>query len=194
MQMFGLRSGLDRIISRIWFAFFRLRDQEAQWGTDLTLHGIPILHFAHGSHVHVGHHTTLTSTARENLAGLTKKCSFYVGRSGSLSIGSNCGFSGVSIYCSESINIGDYLTCGANVNIWDTDFHPLNYLERRMHNEAGIKTAPVTIGNDVFIGANTIILKGVTIGSGAVVAAGSVVSKSIPPGEVWGGNPAARIR
>ena len=52
----------------------------------------------------------------------------------------------------------------------------------------------VTIGNDVFIGANCYIGKGVSIGDRSIIAAGSVVVKSIPPDEIWGGNPAKFIK
>jgi len=50
------------------------------------------------------------------------------------------------------------------------------------------------IQEGAFVGASSIILKGVTIGKHSIVAAGSVVSKSIPAGEIWGGNPAKFIR
>lgn len=53
---------------------------------------------------------------------------------------------------------------------------------------------PIVIEDDVFIGAHSIILKGVNIGQGAIIAAGSVVTKSIPAYETWGGNPAKKIR
>ena len=55
-------------------------------------------------------------------------------------------------------------------------------------------TAPICIGEDVFIGANSTILKGVTIGDRSIVASGSVVTKSIPSDQLWGGNPAKKIR
>lgn len=58
----------------------------------------------------------------------------------------------------------------------------------------GKKMAKVTIEHDAFIGAGCIILKGVTIGACSIVGAGSVVTKSIPPGQVWAGNPAKFIR
>jgi acetyltransferase-like isoleucine patch superfamily enzyme len=52
---------------------------------------------------------------------------------------------------------------------------------------------PIIIGNDVWIGANAVILKGVEIGDGAVVAAGAVVNKPIAAYEIWGGVPAKKI-
>ncbi|WP_407947752.1 acyltransferase [Pontiella desulfatans] len=58
----------------------------------------------------------------------------------------------------------------------------------------GTKSSPIKIGNDVFVGTNSIILKGATIGDRSIIAAGSIVSGSIPPDEIWGGNPARLIR
>lgn len=77
--------------------------------------------------------------------------------------------------------------------IFDTDFHPLDALKRRIGFE-GMKSKPVTIEDDAFIGAHCVICKGVTIGSRSIVAAGSVVVKDIPRNEIWGGNPARFIR
>jgi acetyltransferase-like isoleucine patch superfamily enzyme len=78
--------------------------------------------------------------------------------------------------------------------IWDTDFHPIQFEERRANDITKITSAPIEIADDVFIGANSIILKGVSIGSRAVIGAGSVVTKNIPDDEVWAGNPARFIK
>jgi acetyltransferase-like isoleucine patch superfamily enzyme len=90
------------------------------------------------------------------------------------------------------IKIGKRCLIGPNVTIQDSDFHGIAVNERR--NAGSVIRRPVWIGNDVFIGANAIILKGVTIGDGAVVAAGSVVTKSIPPCTIAGGNPARVLK
>lgn len=128
------------------------------------------------------------------MVGLSKKCSIYVANQAKLAIGDNCGLSGVSIYCSTNINIGKYVNIGGNVSIWDTDFHPLEFQARRIHKHSEIKLASITIGDDVFIGANSIILKGVNIGAKSIIGAGSVITKSIPANQVWAGNPAKFIR
>jgi acetyltransferase-like isoleucine patch superfamily enzyme len=91
---------------------------------------------------------------------------------------------------------------GANTTITDTDSHPLDFQKRSpdFYGEpleaavTEVATAPIIIGEDVFIGMHTLILKGVTIGRGTVVGAGSVVSKSLPEHCIAAGNPAKPLR
>ena len=91
-----------------------------------------------------------------------------------------------------AINIGRDCLIGANVVIYDSDFHALSVKERNL-GEAP-EAAPVNIGNDVFIGADVKILKGVSIGDGAVIGNGSVVTKNIPSSAIAAGVPAKIIR
>lgn len=91
----------------------------------------------------------------------------------------------------EGIEIGENTLIGLNVEITDSDFHDL-HPERRM---GGIpKTAKVTIEENVFIGSNVKILKGVTIGKNSVIANSSVVTKSIPANVIAGGYPCKVIK
>ncbi|MFT3825785.1 MAG: acyltransferase [Chitinophagaceae bacterium] len=53
--------------------------------------------------------------------------------------------------------------------------------------------SPIRIESDVWIGANVVVLKGISIGKGAIVAAGAVVTKSVPANEIWGGVPARKL-
>lgn len=78
--------------------------------------------------------------------------------------------------------------------ITDTDFHPLAPEGRRYRSELEAQAEPVEIGDDVFVGARAIILRGVTVGEGSVVGAGSVVTRDIPAYSVCAGNPARVIR
>jgi acetyltransferase-like isoleucine patch superfamily enzyme len=71
--------------------------------------------------------------------------------------------------------------------------HGFSGLDRPMRHQ-GYETAPIRIGDDVWIGRGAVILKGVSIGDGAIVAANAVVTKDIPPFEIWAGIPARFLR
>jgi acetyltransferase-like isoleucine patch superfamily enzyme len=89
------------------------------------------------------------------------------------------------------IRIGRDGLFGAHIEIFDSDFHDLRPGRRKTGTP---KTAPVEIGDDVFVGMGVRILKGATIGDGAVIGAGSVVTGAIPAGVVAAGNPARVVR
>jgi len=135
----------------------------------------------------------LRSSVRSNPLGPNHPVILCVWQAGAiLEIGHDFGMTGGSIVAAERITIGDWVTVGANTTIIDTDFHPLDPIQRRLHPQEA-KTAPVVIENGVFIGMNCLILKGVTIGQGSVVGAGSVVTRDVPPGTIVAGNPARVI-
>lgn len=121
-----------------------------------------------------------------------------VQRKGKLFIGMNFGISPSSVHVWESIHIGSYVNIGAGCLIMDTDFHSLDPILRSSPEggEPGqyVRTCPIEIEDYAFIGARSIIGKGVTIGENSIIASGSVVVKSVPKNEVWGGNPAKFIR
>ena len=94
------------------------------------------------------------------------------------------------IRCREQISIGNNVSIAYNVLIQDSDYHTIYDKE----GNPKLQTLPITIEDNVWIGANVIILKGVTIGEGSIIAAGSVVTKSIPPHSLVGGNPAKVIK
>ncbi len=108
---------------------------------------------------------------------------------GSLSIGHGTNVNGLAkIFCVESVTIGSGCTISWDVQVMDTDFHALTVggVPRPM-------TAPVTIGDHVWIGTGALILKGATIGDGAVVAAGAVVTGAVEPGAIVAGVPARPV-
>ena len=103
-----------------------------------------------------------------------------------IKIGNNCGFSGTSISAFKSISIGDNVKCGANTFIMDSDWHPEDY-------RSGL-SSPVIIEDNVWLGLNVVVLKGVKVGANSVIGANSVVTKSIPANVVAAGNPCKIIR
>lgn len=110
----------------------------------------------------------------------------------SIKIGTNCAFSNnVSIIAVQSVEIGDDCLIGDLVTIMDSDFHGVAPDKRR---SGPIKSAPVKLENNVWLGSRALILRGVTIGSNSIVAPGAVVTSSIPANCVAGGVPATVIK
>jgi acetyltransferase-like isoleucine patch superfamily enzyme len=112
--------------------------------------------------------------------------SVSVNKGAILNIGSGYANYNVKIDCFKKIFIGDDVAISHNVIIRDSDNHKISAQKQ--------VTAPINIGNHVWIGMNSIILKGVTIGDGAVIAAGSVVIHDVPPCSLVAGVPANIIR
>jgi acetyltransferase-like isoleucine patch superfamily enzyme len=142
--------------------------------------------------IELGDHITIVNDSKYNRAGINHPTQLVAGRDAILKIGNNVGISGASIYAESSIEIGDYVLIGANSRIYDTDFHPVHFQDRLAGTPA--KTAPVIIGNHVWLAANVTVLKGVSIGARSVIAAGSVVVSDIPEDCLAGGTPARVIR
>ena len=133
-------------------------------------------------------------------------CSFAIGKDGQCTIGDFTLLNGALIMAEENIEIGSHCLVSWNVGIADSDFHPLEPAQRLIDAQAlapyfkdrparpKLKTVPVKICDNVWIGMNAVILKGVTIGENSVVAAGSVVTKSVEPNVVVAGNPAIVVK
>ena len=94
---------------------------------------------------------------------------------------------GVEFNIQGRIEIGDDTLIASGCTFVD---HDHGFALRSPMNRQQGEVQPIVVESNVWIGANAVILKGVVIGSNAVVGAGSVVTKRIPPGEVWVGNPA----
>jgi acetyltransferase-like isoleucine patch superfamily enzyme len=109
-----------------------------------------------------------------------------------LEIGNNFAMTGGVLCAAKQIVIGNNVAIGANSTIVDTDFHPSNAEQRKIHPQEG-STKPVMVCDDVFIGMNCLILKGVRIGECSVVGAGSVVTRDVPAYTLVAGNPAVPI-
>jgi acetyltransferase-like isoleucine patch superfamily enzyme len=132
--------------------------------------------------------------------------SFSLGENGSCTVGDFTLLNGALIMAESKIEIGSHCLISWNVGIADSDFHPVDAAQRRIDTLAlapffkdrparpSIAAAPVIIKDNVWIGMNAVILKGVTIGENSIVAAGAVVSKSVPPNVVVAGNPAVIVK
>ena len=126
---------------------------------------------------------------------------FALGEDGSLRVGDYCYFTNAILLCEQEIQIGSYVVIGWNATIADTDFHPIEPAKRiadavacsplgKGRPRPEIARRPVVIENDVWIGPNATILKGVRLGAGAIVEPGAMVTRNVPPGSRALGNPA----
>ena len=125
-----------------------------------------------------------------------RRASFYLTNGAKLIIKDGVGMSSPTIWCAKGITIGRNAHIGANCIIIDTDVHSFNYLHRNFIDEITSDVIPqeIVIGDDVWIGTNCIILKGVTIGARSIIGAGSIVTKDIPADCVAAGNPCKFIK
>lgn len=133
-------------------------------------------------------------------------CSFAIQKDGRCTVGNFTLLNGAIVMAEELVEIGSHCLISWGVGIADSDFHPLEPAQRLVDSHAlapffkdrpprpKLKTAPVKIGDNVWIGMNAVILKGVTIGDNSVVAAGAVVTKSVPANTIVAGNPAVEVK
>jgi acetyltransferase-like isoleucine patch superfamily enzyme len=126
---------------------------------------------------------------------------FNVEPAGVVEIGSDTILVGAVFMCAERITVGKSTVISYNVTLADSDFHPINPELRKQDAIANspfgdrsqrpaIRSRPIVIDDDVWIGIGAIILKGVHIGKGARIDAGAVVTQDVPAGSHVAGNPA----
>ena len=182
--------GVRSIISRLY-----LWAVGVSFGDGLVIYSLPFCRRHPDSTIRIGNHVTIYNRLVENPAGISHRSVLLTLNPGSrIDIGNNVGLSGVVLYCSREIIVEDFVNLGVGVSVFDTDHHPTDFLARRLHDTRRIATAPVRICRDAFVGAHSIILKGVTIGERSIVGAGSVVTKDVPADSIVGGSPARLIR
>jgi acetyltransferase-like isoleucine patch superfamily enzyme len=128
------------------------------------------------------------------------------GHGGRISIGEWCYVGvGTRIWSAASIEIGDRVQISHSVNIFDNLTHPLQatqryeqtrqiFLSGQLPRKISLDEKPVKIGDDAWIGACAMVLRGVSVGKGGIVAAGAVVTKDVPAYSIVAGNPAVVVR
>lgn len=163
--------------------------------SSLNTKGFPQIHVSLKAKCYIGKNFSMNNGVKFSDSGVNGKCRIEVRDNAILTIGKNVGMSDVTISCHEKITLGDNILLGVGSQIRDTDNHSLNPQDRLNGLDwINKRTSPITINDNVFIGAYCFILKGVTIGVNSIVGAASVVTKDIPANEIWAGNPAKFIR
>lgn len=163
-----------------------------EYGVDLKVNGLVKI-FSRGK-IKIGNQVTINSSFKSNPIGGSTQSTFLVKKSAVITIGDHVGISNSTFVAFSSITVEADVLIGAGCKIYDTDFHSLDYEDRLFQGDLKMKVSPVLIKKGAFIGAHSILLKGVTIGEKSIIGAGSVVTGNIPDGEIWAGNPARFIR
>jgi Acetyltransferase (isoleucine patch superfamily) len=171
------------------YVYLRFHGVETKLGY-VTLNGFPIIRKHQKARIILGEGTILISNSKFNVAGVNHKIILAAMKENALiHIHGKFGASGSSIVANTKIEIMESAGIGANSHIYDNDFHPIDWSKN-----TEIKSAPVIIGKNVWIGANCLILKGVNIGENSVIGAGSIVTKSLNENSIYAGNPVKFIR
>lgn len=177
------------------YEFLKAHGVETEYGY-VTLLGEPIIYKAPNSTIKIGKGVLLISDSQYNSAGVNHPCIIATEKEGAeIILEDGTGFSGVSIVAKNRIHIGRRSGCGVNCNIWDNDFHSLDAAKRASEqNTDYTKEAPIEIGDDVWIGANVTILKGISIGDNCVIGTMSLINKDIPSNSMAVGIPAKIVK
>lgn len=185
------------VISRVFWVFvssYLVFKYKLKVSGRLRICGSPVIR--NYGQIYIGRGLDLRSTPRSTAMGVI--CPVVLNtmtQSAVIKIGDSVGISGAVICAKDNVTIGDRVMIGSGVVICDTDFHSLDYQVRAtMEDSSYAMSSPVYIGDDCFIGARAMVMKGVTIGNRSIVGAGSVVVKDVPEDTIVAGNPAKVIR
>lgn len=184
---------MSTLFMRIWVFLLKTIGMGISIGDGFRCKGLFFIMGNRNGRIQIGNSFRVNSSPLSSLIGLYQRAIIVARRNGNIQIGNNVGITGVTIH-GTNIRIGDNVMVGANTKIIDHDFHSLDYVERRKNAMDHEVSRPVSIGDDVFIGCNCIVLKGTHIGNRCIVGAGSVVSGSFDDDCLIAGNPAKVIK
>lgn len=179
------------------FNISRMKIAGIRHGRNFRTEGILILDIYPESHIEIGDDVSIISDPRRATAAAlafpTKFKTFS--RTSRIVIGNSVGLNGTSVTArSRTIRIGAGTIIAPNVIIVDSDFHVPWPPEQRRYYPDDKYDRDIQIGNNCWIGMNSIILKGVHIGNNSIVAAGSIVTSDIPTDSLAAGVPAKVVK
>ena len=174
-----------RIASTLWCRM-KMQFWGIKYGKGCSFRGRMLFYREPGATITIGKHCTFNSNSRFNFRGINHISIIQAVNGGRITIGDGFGCSGVSIVSSLKVTIGNNVMCGTNVIIGDRNDHEDLYPEWQ--------PKPIVIGDNVWIGMNCIVMRGVTIGNNVVIGAGSIVTKDIPSNVIAAGCPCRVVK
>lgn len=169
-------------------------------------------YYGEGFRVELRHPKTGKKYLRIGEKCLVEAAFVFETEDGEIKVGHRCHIGGGQLISRSRIEIGDDVTIGWDITIYDHNSHSIDWENRKNDtiqeyedmiecgdiiknkNWENVVTKPIIIRDKVWIGFGVTIMKGVTIGEGAIIAAKSVVTKDVPEWTMWGGNPARQIQ
>ena len=187
---------IARIVSPLIILLINLKNHgRIKFGKKVSVYPMPRLIIRKNCRVIIGNNVTLNSANSGYHLNMHSKIKIMADRHGAtIRIGDNCRIHGACIHAYKSISIGANCLIAANCQIFDGNGHDISFSDvaNRINTKGGSKD--VIIEDNVWLGANVIVMPGVHIGYGSVISAGSVVCDDIPPMCLARGNPAQVIK
>lgn len=180
---------INRLIIAFYFIpnFIKLKWWGVNFSRSIKFDGLLRIRRYPESKILLGNGCYFSMSSRHNLIGINRPCILSTQTSdATISVGNSCGFSGTVIGAFKSINIGNNVKFGANTLVTDGDWH--------LEDPRATSPKSITIKDNVWLGANSVVLKGVTIGENTLIGANSVVTKSMPANVIAAGNPCTVLR
>ncbi|MGI2209572.1 acyltransferase [Shewanella baltica] len=189
-------------LSKLKVFYIKLRYAKVKFDKEIKILGkLPFFKIPQRGQVKFGRNVIINSDFSNSNTALTYRCKFVTGYDGVISVGENTMFNGVCVVAYDEVEIGRNCQIASSTMIADTNFHPVEPSERlrqvqgESFSKSSVKHAKIKIGDNVWIGWNCTILKGVEIGENSVVAAGSVVISGVyPANSILAGNPATVVK
>jgi acetyltransferase-like isoleucine patch superfamily enzyme len=183
----ALTGWISLLFFRVVYPGFSVGRQPRIWGR------FKLMMFAE-SRVVIGDHLHMVSSPDRSGITLFSRCSFTTYPGAEIRIGNRVGVNGTTISSKKLVQIGDGTMIAPNVIIVDSDFHAQWPPDARLISSTVDTDREVIIGSNVWIGMNSVILKGTTIGDNSIIGASSLVGGDIPANVIAGGNPARVLR
>jgi acetyltransferase-like isoleucine patch superfamily enzyme len=204
--MIALRRMLARVYISVWLfraraligtcslAFYKAIYPDFSVGCGARVWGWFQVMVHPGSRIIIGDALHMVSSSDRSAITLFSRCSLTALAGGQIRLGHHVGLNGTTITSKKRIEIGDGTIIAPNVIIVDSDFHSHWPPESRFSPSTGESDREVIIGRNVWIGMNSVILKGSHIGDNSIIGAGSLVTGAIPANVIAVGNPAKVLR
>jgi len=195
-KLFNQRKITFKQILQTKFLKLKYKNQLISDGPIRILGRLPVIKLPANGKIALGQKVVLNSDYLNSNTALTFNCTLVCGLNGTIEIGDGTMLNGVSITSYQRVSIGKNCQIASCTFITDTDFHPIDPKTRMLESlgykidHSLVNKETVVIGNNVWIGWGSIILKGVQIGDNSVIAAGSTVVSDIPANVLAAGNPA----